>query len=146
MERLLSSPDQTVFHKRIMPILWFGAAVALAAASFLTSAASPGPPFLLISLIMAVNGVFMIKNDVIGLADDVLDEGDAVRVRRGLQEERIALSDIARVRYLPLLRGARVTLFLRRPGIFGDRIRFLPADVGSMLEWVARVDAVPPPQ
>jgi hypothetical protein len=140
MERRLSSPGGTVFHKRIIPALWFGAAMMIAAVPFLTSNALPRTPFLLIPLVMAIAGLFMIKNDVMGLADDVLNEADAVRVRRGTREARIAVSDIARIKYLPLVRGAKVTLLLREPGIFGDRIRFCPAHDRSVREWIYTVN------
>ena len=59
-----------------------------------------------------------------GLADEVLDAGDALIVRSGGQEERISLSDIKNVSYSRYMSPPQVTLSLRRQTVFGDTISF----------------------
>lgn len=58
-------------------------------------------------------------------ADDVLDEGNTLLVRRRRLVERIALSDIESVR---IMRGRNfgVVVRLRRPSAFGSKVRFTP--------------------
>ena len=58
-------------------------------------------PFLIVPLLMAVFGYWIMKKLVFNLADEVLDAGNALVVRSGGQEERIALSDIKNVNYSP---------------------------------------------
>ena len=66
------------------------------------------------------------KKVISGLVDEVVDEGDALLVRNDHREERISLSDIAKVRYGSLFNPGKVTLTLSKPGAFGTEIAFLP--------------------
>ena len=83
------------------------------------------------------------------LVDEVLDLGDALLVRSGEPEERIALADIANVNYYPYGSPPQVTLSLRRPTVFGDTIvfcppaRFMPLSTSPIIEskLVQRIDA-----
>jgi hypothetical protein len=52
-----------------------------------------------------------------------MDAGNALVVRSGGQEERIALSDIKDIKYSPLT-SPRVRLSLRRHTVFGDTVAF----------------------
>lgn len=62
------------------------------------------------------------------LADDVLDEGQHLVVRRGAQSERIAISNIAEVNEPMFARQPRlITLRLVQPGKLGREISFAPA-------------------
>ena len=63
---------------------------------------------------------------VFDLADEVYDEGDALRVRYGGDEERIALADIVNVSYAGMTNPQRITLTLRNPGRFGREVTFSP--------------------
>jgi hypothetical protein len=63
------------------------------------------------------------KKLVFNLVDAVFDVGDALLVRNGGREERIALADIENVNYSPYS-PPQVTLSLRRPTVFGDTIVF----------------------
>ena len=66
---------------------------------------------------------FVIKRrGLLDFADEVLDAGDALIVRNGNREGRIALADVISATYsYPY----RVALMLRKPSIFGNRIEFL---------------------
>jgi hypothetical protein len=81
-------------------------------------------PPLIVPVLMAVFGYWIMKKLVFGLADEVLDAGDTLVVRRGGQEERIALSDIKNVNYSPYVSPPQVTLSLRRHTVFGDTVTF----------------------
>src|SRR5262249_16861282 len=58
------------------------------------------------------------------VADEVLDAGNALVVRRGGREERIQLSDIKDIKYIPFVRLPVVTMSLRRDTGFGNRVAF----------------------
>lgn len=59
------------------------------------------------------------------LADEVQDCGSYLMVRRGSVRARVELSDISYVSTRQYTNPRRVTLRLRTPGAFGDRIVFL---------------------
>jgi hypothetical protein len=82
------------------------------------------------------------------LVDEVFDLGDALLVRNGGQEERIALADIKNVNFFPYMSPPQVTLSLRRPSVFGERIvfcapaRLIPLSTSPMIEkLIDRIDA-----
>ncbi|MBW8810189.1 MAG: hypothetical protein JF591_15510 [Lysobacter sp.] len=60
------------------------------------------------------------------LADEVVDHGDHLRVRRRSIEETVAIADIDKVSAEYAIRPLRVVLSLRGPGAFGRRIVFVP--------------------
>jgi hypothetical protein len=76
-------------------------------------------------LLLVAHGCWWMKKNVLNVADEVADEGDALLVRRAGQQQRIALSDIKNVGFAP---GgywpANVTLSVRRPAVFGDGMTF----------------------
>ena len=51
-------------------------------------------PFLVVPVVLAIVGYQFMKRMVFNLVDEVFDLGDALLVRSGGQEERIALADI----------------------------------------------------
>jgi hypothetical protein len=125
------SSRTTFFYKRIFPIIWFGFLAFFMATPFLApwiGGTASGSPigFLLLPAFMMVAGYFMMKKLVFDLVDEVLDAGDALVIRNGSLEERIVLSDIVNVGYSPMANPQRVTLSLRSPSQFGDRISFCP--------------------
>ena len=64
------------------------------------------------------------------------DAGNALVVRSGGQEKRIALSDIKNVNYSPSMSPPQVTLSVRRHTVFGDTIAFC-APVSMMPFWTS---------
>jgi hypothetical protein len=143
----------TFFHKRVFPLIWFGILILGIARTLLQSwfgespPATP-PPVLIVPALMLVFGCFLMKILVFNLVDEVIDAGDALIVRNRGLEERIALTDIANVDYPPFAEPPRVTLSLRNPGTFGDRVTFLvstssPSFVANQIvdELTERVDA-----
>jgi len=70
---------------------------------------------------------FFVNTQVHRLADEVLDCGDHLKVRRGRIEETISLSQVSAVEVSSSSGFHRITLRLKeRSKHFGDRIEFLP--------------------
>lgn len=123
----ISSRD-TFFVKRVLPLLFFGMLALLLAIAWLSARPGQPPPAAAFAVpsVMATIFYFVLRRTVLDLADEVFDEGDALRVRIGPDEERIALADIINVSYAGMTNPARVTLTLRSPGRFGKEIIFSP--------------------
>jgi hypothetical protein len=122
------SSKTTVVWKRVFPVVWFGFL-----GFFLLSALLPmltkkeiHIEFVIIPLIMAGFGFFVMKRLVFDLADEVWDEGDALLVRVKGKEERVALSNIINVSHSSFTNPPRVTLTLREPCSLGREIAFFP--------------------
>jgi hypothetical protein len=97
---------------------------------------------------MAILGYQIMKKMAFNLVDEVFDLGDALLVRNGGQEERIALADIKNVNFFPYMSPPQVTLSLRRPSMFGETIvfcasaRLMPLSTSPMIEkLIDRIDA-----
>lgn len=89
------------------------------------------------AIVAAMHGVKMGR-----LADEVVDHGDYLRVRRGSIEESIPIADIEKISSSHAFRPARVTLLLRRPGRLGDRVSFIAREnwLGVYVESAAVVE------
>jgi hypothetical protein len=70
--------------------------------------------------------VYFLKRDIWGLADQVLDGGDSLLVRRGKKEERVLLTNVASVDVTHQLNVTRIVLRLRTPCLFGEKLAFFP--------------------
>ena len=88
------------------------------------------------------------KKLIFDLVDEVFDDGDALLVKNGGREDRIALSDVKNVSYSPLINPPRVTLSLRKRSFFGDKVsfcapvRFIPFSTHPIIdELIERIDA-----
>ena len=147
----LSSPKTTFFYKRIFPVLFFGV-VAMLFLVGLFRVVDSDPilylPFVIVPVLMGIFSYQYIKKFSYNLVDEVLDVGDALLVRSGGREERIALADITNVNYLPYGNPSQVSLSLRRPSVFGDTIvfcgptRFMPLSSDPIIEkLIHRIDA-----
>jgi hypothetical protein len=128
------SARNTLFYKRVFPALWIGVMVlgiSLAVASGQRGHSVPRPA-LIVPVIALGIAWFVLRRLVSDLADEVWDEGDALRVRFGHDEERIALTDIVNIGYTVMINPARVTLTLRNPGRFGKEVTFSPVRQGFL--------------
>ena len=147
----LMSSKMTFFYKRVFPVIWFGfLAVFFLVALVKGSAADPisNLPSLIIPVVMAIIGYQIMKKMAFHLVDQVFDLGDALLVRNGGQEERIALADIKNVNFFPYMSPPQVTLSLRRASVFGDTIvfcapaRLMPLSPSPTIEkLIDRIDA-----
>jgi hypothetical protein len=122
------SARNTFFMKRVLPLVMFGALALFGATAVRGALRQPGFPYavLIVPLIMAGAFYFLFRRLIFDLADEVVDEGDALRVRIGSEEERIPLSQIINVSYAGMVNPPRVTLTLRQPGRFGREVSFSP--------------------
>jgi hypothetical protein len=144
------SSGWTFFYKRVFPIIWFGGlalffGISLFAAPRSSQAATL--PFLIIPIVMMGFGFVLMKMLVFDLVDEVWEDGNTLLVKNGGQEQRIELADIKNVNYTMLTSPPRVTLSLRRPTVFGDRIvfcapvRFIPFATSPIIdELIDRID------
>ncbi|MCX6355454.1 MAG: hypothetical protein NTZ78_11220 [Candidatus Aureabacteria bacterium] len=126
MQRI-SSRD-TIFFKKIFPVIWFGFLTVLLAIGLdhLIAKGKVEISFLLIPIGMAVFGYFLMKKLVFDIVDEVWEEGDTLIVRNKGEEIYIALSEIINVSYSGFTNPPRATLILRHPGPWGKEITFLP--------------------
>src|ERR1700688_663902 len=93
------SSGMTFFYKRIFPVIWFGLLALFMAVPFVApmigvAVSGSSMSFLVGPVIMMFVGYFAMKKLVLDLANDVSDAGDALVIRNGHLEERVALSDI----------------------------------------------------
>ena len=145
--RLISS-KMTFFHKRIFPIIWFGFLAVFVLVALRKGLVPENLPSLIVPVLMAITGYRVMKKLLFNTVDEVFDIGDALLVRSGGREERIALADITNVNYLPYGNPSQVSLSLRRPSVFGDTIvfcgptRFMPLSSDPIIEkLIHRIDA-----
>lgn len=123
------SSRNTFFQKRVLPPLLFGVlALGVVVPLVLTRGSRNAPPWPLFVVPAAVMVIVygVLKKLVGDLADEVVDEGDALRVRFGDEEERIPLSQIINLSYSGITNPPRITLTLRTAGRFGREVSFSP--------------------
>ncbi len=145
------SSKATLFYKRIFPALFIGFLILFTAIPFFTGAAGGrylSLQFFIAPIVMIVIFYILMKKLIFDLVDEVVDLGDALLVKNGNQEDRIALSDIININYTPLMSPPRVTLSLRKASLFGKQvsfcapIRFMPFASSPIIDdLIARVDA-----
>ena len=123
------SSRNTFFQKRVLPYLLFGViALGVVAPLLLTRGSPNAPPWPVFAAPLAVAIVIyvVLRKLVFDLADEVWDEGDALRVRFGEEEERIPLAEIINVSYAGITNPPRITLTRRTAGRFGREVTFSP--------------------
>lgn len=123
------SSRNTFFQKRVLPPLLFAVLAVGVAVPFVATrgrpSAPPWPVFVMPVVVAAVI-YLVLRRLVFDLADEVVDEGDALRVRFGEDEERIPLAEIINVSYSGITNPPRITLTLRTAGRFGREVSFSP--------------------
>jgi hypothetical protein len=136
------SAGKTWFYKHVFPLIFIGMIALSMVLAIASSQRGAGPPLpALIVPLFAVGIVwFVLRRLVSDLADEVWDEGDALRVRFGPDEERIALADIVNIGYTTMINPARVTLTVRTAGRFGKEVTFCPVQQGGVFGSVLRTN------
>jgi hypothetical protein len=143
------SSGWTFFYKRVFPIIWFGGLALFGIPLFVAPRSSQAAalPFLIMPIVMMGVGFVLMKILVFDLVDEVWEDGNTLLVKNRGQEQRIELADIKNVNYTVLTSPPRVTLSLRRPTVFGDRIvfcapvRFIPFATSPIIdELIDRID------
>lgn len=120
------SSGQTMFIKRVFPAFWLGLLLVFALGVVAGGARVELPLFALLLASAAVIGLIVFRKLVWDLADDVLDGGDHLLVRRGDIAERVALANVLNVSINQLSNPPRVSLRLFKPGRLGDTVVFIP--------------------
>jgi hypothetical protein len=111
--------------------MWLSAA-ALAAFVVLPAAldgsllGNPVPHVFAVGVLMVCWAVFFWKTQIHSVADEVVDCGDHLKVRRGRVEEDIGFSKISAVEMSTQVGIHRITVRLRELSRFGGKIEFLP--------------------
>ncbi len=126
--KIISSRN-TLFLKRVLPVLLFGVLAAGVAAPLLIVGGRTGAlpwPLLAPPLVLGIVIYLVLRRLVFDLADEVVDEGEALRVRFGSEQARIPLAEIINVSYSGITNPKRVTLTLRSAGPFGRQVTFSP--------------------
>ena len=141
----------TFFYKRVFPIIWFGFLIAVMIGPTLVAwrnGQAPDPMFLIGPVAMMGFGYFIMKKLVFDLVDEVFDAGDALLVKNGARQEQIPLAAITNISYVQMANPPRVTLSLRQPTSFGDKVtfcaptRFMPFATSPVIDdLIKRVDA-----
>jgi hypothetical protein len=121
------SSTKLFFTKYIFPTLWFGILGFVLFTMIWSKAYEKAPVAIIMPCVMTVFGYFLMKKLVWDLADEVYDCGDYLLIRKGKEEERIALSEIMNVSASLLVNPPRVTLRLVKAGKLGEEIAFSPA-------------------
>jgi hypothetical protein len=87
---------------------------------------NPLPSAIAVGILGAALSYFFWKTQMHRLADEVLDCGDSLKVRRGRVEDAIPFSNVAAVEVLSSGGFHRITVRLRERSKFGNRVEFLP--------------------
>ncbi len=80
---------------------------------------------IIMPVLMAVIGFVIMKKFVWDLADEVLDGGDFLVVRKGGLKQKVYLSDIINIEHMGLSSPPRITLLCRTPGPLGTELAFV---------------------
>ncbi len=81
---------------------------------------------LIIPVVTAIGGYFVMRRLIFDLVSEVWDAGDALIIKNKDQEEQIPLHDIINVSDSTLTNPPRITLTLRYPCRFVSEITFSP--------------------
>jgi hypothetical protein len=110
MKKRISS-NLTVWHRRVLPSLILGLIALFGVIDLLKSPLPLGHFAGVVGALLL--GVVLFKHYSFSLAEEVLDDGDALIVRSDGAERRIPLSEIEVVKYAPKMGSARVVLRLK---------------------------------
>jgi hypothetical protein len=110
--------------------------VAISAVGIVSN--EPGQQITLIFLLVLGTVFIFVSITAWQLADEVLDCGDSILVRKGRKEQRIPLLAIDDIHIDFPSRPPTIAICLKSPGPFGSTIRFLPMNI-SMLGYSSPV-------
>ncbi|HTI47519.1 MAG TPA: hypothetical protein VMB76_13250 [Casimicrobiaceae bacterium] len=120
------SSRATFVHKRLLPIFWFGFIVVFVVMGVAQNDERQAFGLFVGPAVMAVFGFLFFRRLVWPLADEVLDGGDYLIVRKGGLEQRVPLANIMNVSGSMYINPPRVTLRLVEAGPLGDEVAFMP--------------------
>lgn len=108
------------------PLVWIALTIFLIVGGYYEKEEKLGAGYYSLVVTFGVFGLLTWWFMVWDLADEVVDCGDALLVRRGEIEEKIPLTNILRVSESPFSESVRIVLQLIVPGQFGRVIAFMP--------------------
>ena len=120
------SSKLTFVHKRVIPLVLFGALAVAVLVAAIEAESWPSPYFLATAAAIAGFWLVTMKLLIWSLVDEVEDHGDYLIVRNRDEHERIPLTNISSVSGTMMLNPPQVTLRLITPGKFGSTVRFTP--------------------
>ena len=124
--------------KVIFPLFWFGFLGVFLVIVITQGAYHKSPVFLIQPLLMAGIGYVLMRKLIWNLADEVLDGGDFLLVRKGRITERVPLANIINVSASIMTNPPHITLRLAQPGSLGSEITFTPQSAFLRLNPFAR--------
>jgi hypothetical protein len=128
MKRISSTT--TAFYKKGFPAIWFVfLGVMITRTLTRDNPANGGIVSVVVLFTMAVFGYVLMKRFVWDLADEVLDGGDYLVIRKRGREHHLPLSDIMNVSFSTGTNPPRITLKLTGPssqGPLGEQVAFTP--------------------
>jgi hypothetical protein len=126
MKKLTSKA--TFFQKRVFPLIWFGFLGIFLCVGLFANVAGNGPGFMFIvmPILMAAFGYFVMKKLLWDLADEVYDDGTTLLFKNQGKVVRLSLKDIKNVSYSTMTNPPRVTLSIRYKTDLGDELSFAP--------------------
>jgi hypothetical protein len=131
------SSASTVVSKRVLPVLWFGFLAYFVVRAMRTGTAQKDPMLIVVPVLMAIVGYFLMRRFLWNLVDEVYDNGDFLLIKNRGKEEKVAFADIMSVSVSAHPKPSRITLKLTTPGKFGKEITFAPA-AGSVANRFAK--------
>jgi hypothetical protein len=123
------SSGWTGFYKRAFIPLWVCLLGAVLLILVYAERRAPGVPVVafVVPVLMMVLGYFLFRKLLAGFVDEVWDNGHELIVVNDGHVEHVAFANIINVSYAGLANPKRVSLSLRQPGRWGERVDFIPA-------------------
>ena len=118
-------------------MVWFGFLSVFFVTSLTTGAADRDIMFLVVPIVLAVFGYWLMRKLIWDLADEVYDCGDFLLVKMHGEEERVQLANVMNVDSSMFTNPPRITLKLASRSRFGDEVAFSPVS-GRKLNPFAR--------
>ena len=121
----ISGTKYMPFFKYVVPLAMYAGVCAWMLSD---ESKKPHPDYPTLAVTFVIVGVIMVvvfKRRMWGLADQVLDGGDHLVIRRGKRQARIELANVSGVS-LDSGPPTKVTLQLKVPSEFGPKISFVP--------------------
>jgi hypothetical protein len=116
----------TTLAKWSTPLVWIALTIFLLVGGYRETEEKLGFGYYSLVVAFGVFGLLTWWFMVWDLADEVVDCGDALLVRRGEIEEKVPLTNILRVSESPFSESVRIVVQLIVPGQFGRVIAFMP--------------------
>lgn len=126
------SAATTIISKRIFPVVWALVLVAVLVGGVIDGKHRSDPLFFLPPVAVLVFGLFLWRGLAADLADEVLDMGDYLIVRKGQTTEKVLLANVMNVDSSFNVNPPRITLHLVNPCRLGRLVSFSPKSGPSL--------------